>query len=213
MFNTAGTFEVTVTATSLNGKSVSRSVQIAITLAEPELSEITLDPAVAELTGGEGATAETTVSFTVDAESKVSVTVKQDGVAIENAYEEESKKVTLSAAGIYVIEVTAERNGYTVTRSATFIVRNSSAAVPEVSFTATNATVEEDADGKCRLRGRRDQKGRKVRNIHKERLELRKRRSERLRVERGRENIYAQSRGNLPDKTDRAYRRGREHAI
>lgn len=143
VFNTAGTFEVTVTATSLNGKSVSRSVQIAITLAEPELSEITLDPAVAELTGGEGATAETTVSFTVDAESKVSVTVKQDGVAIENAYEEESKKVTLSAAGIYVIEVTAERNGYTVTRSATFIVRNSSAAVPEVSFTATNATVEE----------------------------------------------------------------------
>ncbi len=143
VFNTAGTFEVTVTATSLNGKSVSRSVQIAITLAEPELSEITLDPAVAELTGGEGATAETTVSFTVDAESKVSVTVKQDGVAIENAYEEESKKVTLSAAGIYVIEVTAERNGYTVTRFATFIVRNSSAAVPEVSFTATNATVEE----------------------------------------------------------------------
>ena len=63
VFNTAGTFEVTVTATSLNGKSVSRSVQIAITLAEPELSEITLDPAVAELTGGEGATAETTVSF------------------------------------------------------------------------------------------------------------------------------------------------------
>lgn len=79
----------------------------------------------------------------MDAESKVSVTVKQDGVAIENAYEEESKKVTLSAAGIYVIEVTAERNGYTVTRFATFIVRNSSATIPEVTLTVTNATVEE----------------------------------------------------------------------
>ncbi len=141
VFNTVGNYTVTVIATTGAGEPAQRAVTIEITLPAPELSEITLDPATAELTAG--GTVETTLSFTADEESEISVVVKKDGVAVEGVYDEASKKITVNAVGVYTIEVTATRNGQPVTKTAIFSVSNAEAVKPEITLSATSATVAE----------------------------------------------------------------------
>lgn len=138
-FKTVGSFTVTVKAA--NGeKEATASATIEVTLTPPALGEVNLTPATAELDNGSAAT---TVAYTVDDESVVTVTVKKDGAAVDGAYDGSTGAVTVSAAGVYTIEVKAVRNGITVTKSAIFTVSDANAAQPVITVTAAEATVYE----------------------------------------------------------------------
>ena len=140
VFNTAGSYKITVNASHGKDNAASRTVNITITLPAPELSEVTLNPATAELTGE---SVSTVISYTADNESVITVVVKKDGNVVQNAYDAATKTVTVSEVGTYSIEVTAERNGLSVNRVATFIVSNPSAPKPEVTLTSSQESVAE----------------------------------------------------------------------
>lgn len=136
-FKTTGTFTVTVKAT-LNDESAEKSAIIEIDVRGPELKNVALDKTSIK-------TAESVVlSYEIDTESEVAVTVKKGGAdPASGDYTVNEKTYTFNVAGTYTITVTATRNGKTESETLTLTVADITVNDPVVTLTASSSSVEE----------------------------------------------------------------------